>query len=288
VSVENVGTGESGTLHINTDQLILENGAGITASTRSGQGGNIILNAKQLYLRDSEISASSGGQGEGGNIQIFSSHIFGENSSITSESSSGRGGNIQLTSKDISLFQSPISATAGGSGNGGNIALHTEQLYVIDSAITAQAFKGRGGNINIKATDFALISPNSLISASSELGIDGEVRLNTDSFQIQNLTTLPVNFSPEVLLSRSCFAGKPAQVSFIYQGSGGLPLDSEIGSFFIPLPENQTKPQVVPPQLPKGMSLATRLVSTEDGRLFLLGNGKNLPASLGTVPECDN
>ena len=288
VSVENAGTGESGTLNINANQLILENGAGIAASTRSGQGGNIVLNAQQLHLKDSEISASSGGQGEGGNIQVISSRIFLENSPITAESSSGRGGNIQLTSKDMSLFNSPISATAGETGNGGNISLHTESLYVLGSAITAEAFKGRGGNIDINASQFGLISPDSLISASSQLGIDGEVRLDTDSFQIQNLTSLPVNFSPEVLLSRSCFAGKPAQVSFIWQGPGGVPLESEVGAFSIPLPETPAAQQGVSLRPPQGMRLATRLVRTEDGRLFLLGDGGDWPASVSAEQKCDD
>jgi large exoprotein involved in heme utilization and adhesion len=45
-----------------------------------------------------------------------------------------------------------------------------------NSKIIADAIKGNGGNINI-TTQGLFVSPNGLISASSELGLDGNVEI---------------------------------------------------------------------------------------------------------------
>ncbi|MBW4577780.1 MAG: S-layer family protein [Aphanothece sp. CMT-3BRIN-NPC111] len=118
VSVRNDGTGNAGTLHINTGSLNLDNNGGITAATASGEGGNIVLQTQQLQLRhNSFITATAGGTGTGGNLTVDADTLVAlENSSITADAIGGRGGNIQVTAKGI--FRSPDSAITATSARG--------------------------------------------------------------------------------------------------------------------------------------------------------------------------
>ena len=55
---------------------------------------------------------------------------------------------------------------------------HKTSQHKKESRITANAIKGRGGNIKIKATGL-FVSPDSSITATSESGIDGTVNIDT-------------------------------------------------------------------------------------------------------------
>ena len=255
----------------------------------SGNSGSLSISTNDLNILDGGlISVINEGTGDGGVIEINASAILLNQGNISAETFSGQGGNIQINSDNITLLKnSNVAATAGGRGAGGNIEVTTDLLLVSDqSLIAANALLGSGGNISINGD--TILSSDSIISASSELGLDGEVKFNGEIFQIQNLTSLPVNFSPEVLLSRSCFAGKPARVSFTWEGPGGVPLSDEVGAFSIPLSENPGTQQGISLRPPQSMRLATRLVRTEDGRLFLLGDGGDWPAAVGAGQKCDD
>ncbi|MGK7887792.1 MAG: filamentous hemagglutinin N-terminal domain-containing protein [Leptolyngbyaceae cyanobacterium] len=104
ISVQNQGTGDSGTLQIAVDQLLLDSGASIIANTAFGEGGNIELQAQDLLLlqNDSLLSAEAGGDGNGGNITIDSPTISGfDNSDIVANAVFGNGGNIQISTQAI-------------------------------------------------------------------------------------------------------------------------------------------------------------------------------------------
>jgi filamentous hemagglutinin family protein len=116
VTVKNEGTGNAGTLNINTDEILLDRTGSLTASTQSGEGGNINLQVQeQLLLRQAgEIDAEAFGAGNGGNITINSPLIVGlENSNITANAIQGNGGNIQITTQG--LFTSPDSSITASS-----------------------------------------------------------------------------------------------------------------------------------------------------------------------------
>ena len=71
VSVENEGTGDAGTLTINSKKIDLNSDGSITATSASGQGGNINLQIDQLQLdENSSITATAENDGNGGNINI--------------------------------------------------------------------------------------------------------------------------------------------------------------------------------------------------------------------------
>ena len=104
VNIRNDGTGNSGTLSIDADSIVLDEGSSLAASTASGQGGNIILNANTaLTMRgNSLISAQAGGTGNGGNLTINADVLAAlENSDIEANAFEGAGGNIAINSTGI-------------------------------------------------------------------------------------------------------------------------------------------------------------------------------------------
>lgn len=106
----NEGTGSAGDVTIATRNLLVQDGALVSARTSAqGRGGNIMLRVQDLLLlsRNSEISTTAGttgAGGDGGNIDIDTQFLFAvpsENSDITANAFEGNGGNIQITAKGI-------------------------------------------------------------------------------------------------------------------------------------------------------------------------------------------
>ncbi|ALF54210.1 hypothetical protein ACX27_17395 [Nostoc piscinale CENA21] len=159
---------------------------------------------------------------------------------ITTGTTAGEGGNINLNVRDVVLLRknSTISANAGtanAGGNGGNININTNFLIAIpgeNSDISANAFNGRGGRIDITAQSIFGIAPSfrntqfSDITASSQLGINGEVTINTLQVDpIQGLSELPTSIvDSSTLLAADCSKEDENNNSqFVVTGRGGLP-----------------------------------------------------------------
>ena len=202
------------------------------ATVNPDNAGNITITTSQLRISDGNtISVGSLGPNPGGNISIVADSLrLGNEGSITAATASGEGGNITLQiSRGLRLRnQSEINAQAGGAGNGGDINIEARTLALLGSSrINANAFEGMGGNISIFTRGF-FQSRNSSTTASSELGIDGVVNIQTQ-----------FDLSPTQIELSSDLLGKEHQIivgcrpleeqgSFIVTGRGGLP-ESPLG-----------------------------------------------------------
>ena len=96
------------------------------------------------------------------------------------------------------MLRSSITAEVGGGPQttGGNITISKPDYVVVDngSSIVASAFEGQGGRIAI-TTRALLVSPDSAISASSALGVDGVVQVNAPETELAgSLATLSEEF----------------------------------------------------------------------------------------------
>ena len=99
-------------------------------------------------------------------------------------------------------------------------------MILENSQVIAKATKGQGGNITINAGVF-LADPSTIISASSDLGVNGSVVINSP---IQSLsgTLAPLQqayLSAAGLLRQPCAARMQSgrSSSFIQRGRDGLP-----------------------------------------------------------------
>ncbi|MEH2319217.1 two-partner secretion domain-containing protein [Nostoc sp.] len=195
----------------------------------------------------SGLIVNSTGSANAGNIEATAGFIYlNSQGRITAESASaGKGGNITLNVGQLLLLRrgnsSQISTTAGsasGGGDGGNITINAPNGFLVailneNSDITANAFEGQGGKIKIRAQAVFGIqpqkqqTPQSDITASSELGINGTVQINTpDVDPSRGLVELPTNLvDASRQISNACTPGtRQFQNTFVATGRGGLPI----------------------------------------------------------------
>ncbi|HIK49316.1 MAG TPA: filamentous hemagglutinin N-terminal domain-containing protein [Oscillatoriales cyanobacterium M59_W2019_021] len=254
--------------------------------------------------------------GNAGNIEITANSILiddrnsfpNDPGGIIGVTNSSEGGDITLNVRDSLILRrgSRISTTAGtqqAGGDGGNIDINTPLLVAIpqeNSDITANAFAGNGGNVEITTQGIFGIDPRdgetrfSDITASSQLGTDGEVTLNTpDLDPTSGLVELPEDpIDPNSLRDTRCTAENAQRSRFVITGRGGLPpnprefLNLSVGSI-------DSHEVVEPPNdPPRTLVEAQGWIINEKGQVELVAqmpNGElNLPIdpSRSHFPSC--
>ncbi|MBD1944070.1 S-layer family protein [Coleofasciculus sp. FACHB-712] len=248
VSTSTFAEGAGGSLIVNASELVQligtsANGrtpSGLFARTQgAGEAGDLTITTPQLLISDgAQATVSSFGEGVAGNLSITADSVHLDNGKILAQTLSADGGNLELHVTDLLLLRndSEISTTAGTDqkgGDGGNITIDIDFIVAVpseDSDITANAFSGRGGNIDITATGIygtefrEQRTPESDITASSEFGVDGVVEINTPDVDpsrgLAELPAVPVDTG----VAQGCSpGGSQAQSEFIITGRGGLP-----------------------------------------------------------------
>ncbi len=255
------GAGNAGKLTINTLRLTVQNGAIVSARTLGkGNAGNLTIKTGNLSIKNgAQITSSSTGEGSAGNVEIEAESINLDQGNIISQTALGNGGNITLSLKDLLVLRdrSKISSTAGtaqAGGDGGNITINAKNGFIIgvgdgNSDITANAFSGKGGEVNIEAIGIFGITPRSReelvnllqpkkpkeldannlqtndITAISQQNPDlsGELNINTvdnDPSSTEELPTDIVDLS-RLLEQNLCEASQDNE--FIITGRGGIP-----------------------------------------------------------------
>ncbi len=199
-----------------------------------GDAGNVIVRAPSIRIdRGAEITVRNDGTGNGGVLRIEAQRLdLDTGGGITASTVQGQGGNIALNIDGAMILRNGgrISARAGGTGNGGNLTIETDVLAALqNSDIIANAFAGNGGNIDIESravvgTAFRpMLTPQSDITASSELGIDGVVSISNpevnSTYGIVELDNDPIDKSDRIVTG----CNSPAANQFVVTGRGGLP-----------------------------------------------------------------
>jgi filamentous hemagglutinin family protein len=214
-----LGTGAGGMIKVVARNRIIATGqgpfypSGILSNTLvSGLGGYIEIQTPALHLAEgAEISAGSSGTGNAGMLNIQADIIrLSRGGHIFTSAQHATGGNIRVTSSYLlDLNNAQITTSVGaGKGQGGDIKIENPQFIVLNQGqIRAQADEGHGGNIYLIAKNF-LKTSDSLVSASSRLGIDGEVLIESPNEAVGgNLLVLPTGFiDVSGLLPRPCEA----------------------------------------------------------------------------------
>jgi filamentous hemagglutinin family protein len=240
ISASTRGSGRGGQVTVTAVDTIAISGqdsqgspSGLFSSTSgSGEGGDLQVAASHILLRDGgEIAAGSFGDGPAGTIRIQVSDTFrSQNSGMTTASTRAGGGRIELHAGHlVQLMDSTLTTTVrGGGGDAGNLTLDAPFIVADRSQVMANAFGGRGGNVQI-SSDVFLRDPASRVSASSELGIQGMVEIRAPVTSLGGtLAPLPQAFvNVAALLPARCAArlsgGQTS--SLVLGGRDGLPAD---------------------------------------------------------------
>lgn len=237
-SIEPGDTGNAGNIDVTGTKITLNHASQIAALTRgSGLGGNIKVSSSTLELSGgSAITASSlsrnSNAGRSGGITVSAVELLRlrENSRISVSTQEANAGSINIQVRDVfHLINSDITTSvANGRGSGGDITIDPQFVVLEEgSNIIAKAEKGNGGNIFITAGFlFKSFSPLSIISASSEQGIDGTVVIRSPAVDITSGTLLlPDSFLDAAsILPERCATRTAAGVSsFVVTGRNGIP-----------------------------------------------------------------
>lgn len=200
--------GNSGTIVLAARQLLMTDGAQITAKTDGvGQGGSINIKvADRVSLSGgrsdgypSGISTVTYGSGDGGSVVLEANQLtLSTGAFITADSfSTGQGGNIQIQASDLVRLEGVslddgygglISANADyvddpteAGGDGGSIVLRAGRLQMVDGAQigTTTFTTAKGGKVDIQVAKEVTLSgedDNGYITGiftSSDGGFDG-------------------------------------------------------------------------------------------------------------------
>ncbi len=227
-------SGPAGNVRLAANTVTVRDGGLVSSETdASGAGGSISIASETVtLLSGGSISAKSSGGGEAGSIAIAASTAFeSRNGSVTTEARQSDGGNIDLSAGSmVRLVDSEITSSVnGGPGTtGGNIAIDPDFVLLQGSRIVANAYEGQGGNIRIAAGTF-LADPDSVVDASSALGIDGTIDIQAPVTDVTGgLKPLQKDYlNAAALLGGHCaarMAGAQGS-SFVIGGREGLPLE---------------------------------------------------------------
>ncbi|MEZ4528914.1 MAG: filamentous hemagglutinin N-terminal domain-containing protein [Desulfobacterales bacterium] len=231
---ESGSAGNGGSIFLRAGQIFMNDNSVIAAKTNgAGQGGNVtVISSGDMLMRgNSQMLTGSFGDGNAGNIEV---DVFGkmqmEDSLVTTATTKADGGNIALSTPEYLRMNSSDITTSveAENGDGGNIDLNTEFIVMDSSRIIARAVGGDGGNIDILTTGIFRFAPESEspIDASSQLGVDGIVTVNSPETDISgSLLVLPSSFSdPVQWMYTPCAARSGADVSrFVFLGQDAVP-----------------------------------------------------------------
>jgi filamentous hemagglutinin family protein len=192
ISVQTRGIGRAGDIRITTRQLLIREGAEVSASTfGAGYGGNINIQAAERVdllgtspdgalrsrfvaevgnpneiRRRNDPTPITAATGRGGDINVTTNKLTvqeGATISVSSRSPIGQAGNLNITANAIVLDQGRLTAETGV-GSGADINLRGLDLLLLKnkSLISAQAFaNATGGNVTVNAEDgFVVAVPN--------------------------------------------------------------------------------------------------------------------------------
>jgi filamentous hemagglutinin family protein len=243
ISVDSLGKGNAGNIKVNAENIhitgvssgepffgVKQESVSSTISAFSEgdfAAGSINIDSNTLNISDRGlISVNNLGNGNSGSLNIIANQLNLDNSAtIEAKVNAGSQGNINLTTDNLFLRNnSEINAKATGTATGGNIDINnTDNIVLLEnSKIIADAIQGNGGNINITTQGY-FVSPDSKISASSELGLDGNINIeNLNGDRQFELDRLPENIQDSTnLIAVSCSSND--NNAFAVIGNGGIP-----------------------------------------------------------------
>lgn len=162
-------SGKVGDLRINTNSLIVRDGARISADNfGTNSGGNITINVGQLIVQNGgTIRAGAFGEGAGGTLNVNASDLV----QITG-----------FTTLGGERVNSALFVRSQGSGGAGSLGIQARSIQLDNfGQLTADSTAGEG-NINIQTREALILRGNSDISTNST-GIDpgGNISINSDN-----------------------------------------------------------------------------------------------------------
>lgn len=213
--------GQAGGIIINTQRLVVKDGARISVAAINGSQGD--AGTLYIYALDSIIVTGSGidangqvapsslfavseGAGSAGDLTINTGRLTVQDGAEVTVSGKGSGsaGNLTILANTVRLNQGRLTAETNA-GEGANIKLQNLELLFLQnqSLISAQAFNNaNGGNIDIIAPQgfvVAVPNQNNDIIANAVQGQGGQINITATSiFGIAERKSTPANTTNDI------------------------------------------------------------------------------------------
>lgn len=207
-------TGNGADITVDTQQLILRDGARISTATRGqGNGGNLTVRATESVelikatqptniIRSGLFAtvAVESATGRGGNMTVETQRLSIREGGIVAVSTFGNGpaGTLEVKASDsIELsgiapnisrdpFSSMEARSNGPSGSAGDLIVKTGQLIIRDQGrVNVSSRTGQAGNINIESNSI-LLDNQGKVEATARSKQGGSITITTDSLSLNN------------------------------------------------------------------------------------------------------
>ncbi|MUH00010.1 filamentous hemagglutinin N-terminal domain-containing protein [Scytonema sp. UIC 10036] len=283
-SVQEGALGSGGELTLDTQRLILRNGAVVSSGTLGkGRGGNLEVRARKSVELigtssdgkfSSRLSARSTDTANAGDVKIYTGQLRIWNGAQVTVSGEGTGnaGTLKVEADSILLDNNGKLTASTASGEGGNIDLQVQDLILMrrNSLLSTQAGNnGNGGNISINVPFIVAIkSENSDIVANAVRGNGGNININT--FGIYGLSKRP-NLTEMSDINASSEFGLNGNIEI-----NTLGIEPSLGIVNLPV-------DIVEPKISQDCQVSSR---ENQSRFTIVGRG-GLPPSPTEPPSSD-
>ncbi|MBE9214198.1 filamentous hemagglutinin N-terminal domain-containing protein [Plectonema cf. radiosum LEGE 06105] len=197
------GDGDAGHLTIVTKQLIINDGAQVSAGTRylsRGDGGDLTVTADIVKVSGeltgskvySRLTNRTESDGNAGNSKITTKKLIVEDGGQVSADTlrSGIGGaldiyatdSVKVSGKSSDGFSSSVSAKTNGVNNAGNLTITTPTLTVKDNGqVTVRGDTGDAGDLVINSRNLKLDNQGLLQATTASSGQGGNINLTVEN-----------------------------------------------------------------------------------------------------------
>ncbi|MDY7021201.1 MAG: S-layer family protein, partial [Cyanobacteriota bacterium] len=195
--------GNAGSLTINATELIVEDGAKVSAENfGTGLGGNATLNLDRLIVRSGglvsagsliEEGVESVERGPGGtltinateSVEVTGTGTLGAEtvrSRLVAESQgTGDAGSLNIFTPNLRVNdEAEVTVSATGSGEAGSLTINADNIRLSNASLSSETRLGTEGNITINTSDIRLRRGSAITTNSLETGTGGNITINGD------------------------------------------------------------------------------------------------------------
>ncbi len=202
-------TGNGGNITINSNELLVQDGALVFAGARAGRespsnGGDITITTQKLLVQKGGVGTATRGAGRGGNVSVkadtvqLNGSLNGSPAGIYSDTdSTGNAGNLTINTKTLTARDgAQVSTGTGGAGKGGTLTVNADTVQVIGTSAegipsglfngTTQNSTGAAGDLKINAQQLLVSDKAEVFVTSLGLGNAGNLFVDARSIRLDN------------------------------------------------------------------------------------------------------